>query len=47
VESPASSKTAAFPTLHYEDISLAEWLARTPWRLVDEHFQVGELPEQN
>jgi oxalate decarboxylase len=31
-----------FPTPFYEDISLAEWLAHTPSRLVDEHIQVGE-----
>jgi oxalate decarboxylase len=31
-----------FPTPHYEDISLAEWLAHTPSRLVEEHLQVGE-----
>ena len=31
-----------FPTPHYQDISLAEWLAHTPSRLVDEHLQVGE-----
>ena len=31
-----------FPTPFYEDISLAEWLAHTPTRLVDEHIQVGE-----
>jgi oxalate decarboxylase len=31
-----------FPTPFYEDISLAEWLAHTPSRLVDEHLQVGE-----
>jgi len=31
-----------FPTPFYEDISLAEWLAHTPARLVDEHIQVGE-----
>jgi oxalate decarboxylase len=31
-----------FPTPFYEDISLAEWLAHTPFRLVNEHIQVGE-----
>jgi oxalate decarboxylase len=31
-----------FPTPFYEDISLAEWLAHTPSRLVDEHIQAGE-----
>ena len=31
-----------FPTPHYEDISLAEWLAHTPSRLVDQHIEVGE-----
>jgi oxalate decarboxylase len=31
-----------FPTPFYEDISLAEWLAHTPSRLVDEHIGVGE-----
>jgi oxalate decarboxylase len=31
-----------FPTSFYEDISLAEWLAHTPSRLVDQHIQVGE-----
>jgi oxalate decarboxylase len=31
-----------FPTPFYEDVSLAEWLAHTPSRLVDEHIQVGE-----
>ncbi|ADW71202.1 cupin domain-containing protein [Granulicella tundricola] len=31
-----------FPTPHYEDISLAEWLAHTPSRLVNEHLGVGE-----
>jgi len=31
-----------FPTPHYEDISLAEWLAHTPSRLVDQHIAVGE-----
>jgi oxalate decarboxylase len=31
-----------FPTPHYEDISLAEWLAHTPSRLVDQHIATGE-----
>lgn len=31
-----------FPTPYYQDISLAEWLAHTPSRLVEEHIQVGE-----
>ncbi len=31
-----------FPTPHYEDISLGEWLAHTPLRLVNEHIGVGE-----
>jgi oxalate decarboxylase len=31
-----------FPTPHYEDISLAEWLAHTPSRLVDQHIGTGE-----
>jgi oxalate decarboxylase len=31
-----------FPTPYYEDISLAEWMAHTPYRLVDEHLGVGE-----
>jgi oxalate decarboxylase len=31
-----------FPTPIYEDISLAEWLAHTPLRLVDQHLAVGE-----
>ena len=31
-----------FPTPFYEDISLAEWLAHTPARLVDQHLGVGE-----
>ncbi|MGF7179452.1 cupin domain-containing protein [Tunturiibacter psychrotolerans] len=31
-----------FPTPFYGDISLAEWLAHTPSRLVDQHIQVGE-----
>ena len=31
-----------FPTPEYQDISLAEWLAHTPSRLVDEHLGTGE-----
>jgi len=31
-----------FPTPFYEDISLAEWLAHTPYRLTNEHIGVGE-----
>jgi oxalate decarboxylase len=31
-----------FPTPYYEDISLAEWLAHTPSRLVDQHIATGE-----
>jgi oxalate decarboxylase len=31
-----------FPTPIYEDISLGEWLAHTPSRLVDQHLGVGE-----
>lgn len=31
-----------FPTEKYEDISLAEWLAHTPMRLVDQHIGTGE-----
>jgi oxalate decarboxylase len=31
-----------FPTPRYEDISLAEWLAHTPSRLVDQHLGTGE-----
>jgi len=31
-----------FPTPEYQDISLGEWLAHTPSRLVDEHIGTGE-----
>ncbi len=31
-----------FPTPEYQDISLGEWLAHTPARLVDEHIGTGE-----
>ncbi len=30
-----------FKSAHYEDISLAEWLAHTPHQLVDQHLRVG------
>jgi oxalate decarboxylase len=30
-----------FKSDHYEDISLAEWMAHTPHLLVDQHLQVG------
>jgi oxalate decarboxylase len=30
-----------FKAPNYEDISLAEWMAHTPHRLVDQHLQVG------
>ncbi len=30
-----------FKTDHYEDISLAEWMAHTPHQLVDQHLHVG------
>ena len=30
-----------FKSDHYEDISLAQWLAHTPSKLVDEHIRVG------
>ncbi len=35
-----------FPTPFYEDISLAEWLAHTPSRLVDQHLCLGEAMVQ-
>jgi oxalate decarboxylase len=40
-----------FKSDHYEDISLAEWMAHTPHLLVDQHLQVGEamigaIPQQ-
>jgi oxalate decarboxylase len=40
-----------FKSDHYEDISLAEWMAHTPHLLVNQHLQVGEtmigaIPEQ-
>ena len=31
-----------FPTAEYQDISLGEWLAHTPSRLVNEHIGTGE-----
>jgi oxalate decarboxylase len=31
-----------FKTSHYEDISLAEWMAHTPQLLVDQHLRVGK-----
>jgi oxalate decarboxylase len=31
-----------FPTPNYEDVSLSEWLAHTPSRLVNEHIGTGE-----
>jgi oxalate decarboxylase len=31
-----------FPTPDYEDISLTEWLAHTPSRLVNRHIGTGE-----
>ena len=31
-----------FPTPEYEDISLGQWLAHTPYRLVNEHLGTGE-----
>jgi oxalate decarboxylase len=31
-----------FPTPEYQNISLAEWLAHTPTRLVDQHIGTGE-----
>jgi oxalate decarboxylase len=31
-----------FPTPYYQDISLAEWMAHTPFRLIDQHLGVGE-----
>jgi oxalate decarboxylase len=30
-----------FRSPNYEDISLAEWMAHTPHRLVDQHLHVG------
>ncbi len=30
-----------FKSDHYEDISLAEWLAHTPQKLVTQHIGVG------
>jgi oxalate decarboxylase len=31
-----------FPAAEYQDISLGEWLAHTPSRLVNEHIGTGE-----
>jgi hypothetical protein len=31
-----------FPVDTYQDISAAEWLAHTPFRLTDEHINTGE-----
>jgi len=31
-----------FPTPFYEDVSLAEWMAHTPYRLTNEHIGTGE-----
>jgi oxalate decarboxylase len=31
-----------FPDPHYQDISMAEWLAHIPTRLADEHLHTGE-----
>jgi oxalate decarboxylase len=31
-----------FKADHYEDISLAEWLAHSPYLLVNQHLQVGK-----
>jgi len=31
-----------FPTPYYSDISLAEWLAHTPSRLINQHLGIGE-----
>jgi oxalate decarboxylase len=31
-----------FKSDHYEDISLAEWMAHTPHLLVDQHLHVGK-----
>jgi oxalate decarboxylase len=36
-----------FPTPFYEDISLTEWLAHTPSRLVDQHLEIGERTIQS
>ncbi len=30
-----------FKAAHYEDISLAEWMAHTPHQLIDQHLHVG------
>jgi oxalate decarboxylase len=31
-----------FRSDHYEDISLAEWMAHTPHLLVNQHLHVGQ-----
>jgi oxalate decarboxylase len=31
-----------FRSSHYEDISLAEWMAHTPHQLIDQHLHVGK-----
>jgi oxalate decarboxylase len=31
-----------FKSDHYEDVSLAEWMAHTPHLLVDQHLKVGK-----
>jgi oxalate decarboxylase len=31
-----------FKSDHYEDISLAEWMAHTPHLLVNQHLRVGQ-----
>ena len=31
-----------FRTPHYEDISLADWMAHTPFQLMDQHLHVGQ-----
>jgi oxalate decarboxylase len=30
-----------FKSDHYEDISLAQWMAHTPHQLVNQHLKVG------
>ena len=31
-----------FKSDHYEDISLAQWMAHTPRQLVNQHLQIGD-----
>ena len=31
-----------FPVATYQDISVSEWLAHTPYRLTNEHLGTGE-----